>query len=209
MPRKPLFTKEEFVQKAFEFVQENGINALSARDLGAYMGTSSRPIFSYFNSMNELKEAINMRARKYFDDYVKDSVEYFPAFKEFGRRVLSFAQNERNLFMLIFLSEDPYLPKDNETIQIILESLQKEYEITKEECQLLLEQNWIFVCGLISLRHNGPFPISDEIINQRMSRQFIANLLLIKTDGVLPVTTPHLRTPDDQVTLDFLQDNKQ
>ncbi|MCQ2298989.1 MAG: hypothetical protein MJZ81_02540 [Bacteroidales bacterium] len=208
MPRRPIFTKEEFVQKSFEFVQKNGIEALSARDLGAYMGTSSRPIFSFFNSMDELKEAINQKAREYFCDYVKDSVEYFPAFKEFGRRIITFAREEHNLFMLLFLSENPYKPKEIPTLQSILESMEKEYEITKEECQTLFEQNWIFICGLITICHRSSFPLSEEEINQRMTRQFMANLLLIKSNHELNAITPHLRQPEEQTSLPFGKKDK-
>lgn len=113
MPRKPLFTKEEIVEKAFNFVRRKGMHALSARDLGAYLGCSSRPIFSVFDSMDDLKEEVRLKAEEFFRDYVKDSVNYTPAFKEYGKRLITLAQKERHLFFLLFLSEEAYKTKSD------------------------------------------------------------------------------------------------
>ena len=46
MPPKPKFTKEEIVAAALELVSANGIEALTARELSAYLGSSARPIFT-------------------------------------------------------------------------------------------------------------------------------------------------------------------
>ena len=54
MPPKPKFTKEEIVAAALELVSEKGIEALTARELGVRLGSSARPIFTAFNSMEEV-----------------------------------------------------------------------------------------------------------------------------------------------------------
>ena len=54
MPRKALFTKEEIVEKALDLVRRKGLDALTARELGAALGSSSRPIFTLYNNMEEV-----------------------------------------------------------------------------------------------------------------------------------------------------------
>lgn len=48
MPPKPKFTKEEMVGKALRIVEEKGASALTARELGKALGSSTRPIFTIF-----------------------------------------------------------------------------------------------------------------------------------------------------------------
>ena len=48
MPPKPKFTREEVVDKAIELIKDKGIEALTARELGAKLGSSARPIFTVF-----------------------------------------------------------------------------------------------------------------------------------------------------------------
>ena len=52
MPPKPKFTREEIASAAFAMIKEGGVSALTARDLGARMGTSARPIFTLFKNMD-------------------------------------------------------------------------------------------------------------------------------------------------------------
>lgn len=52
MPPKAKYTREEIVQIALDLVSEKGIGALNARNLGAAMGTSTRPVFTAFKNMN-------------------------------------------------------------------------------------------------------------------------------------------------------------
>ena len=60
MPPKPKFSKEEIVSTALEIVREKGIEAVTARELGARLGSSARPIFTVFNSMEDvLHEILN------------------------------------------------------------------------------------------------------------------------------------------------------
>ncbi len=186
MPRKPLFTKEEIVEKAFNFVRRKGMHALSARDLGAYLGCSSRPIFSVFDSMDDLKEEVRLKAEEFFRDYVKDSVNYTPAFKEYGKRLITLAQKERHLFFLLFLSEEAYKTKSDPTIHTIVYAMEQELGINHDKGRILFEQNWTYLCGMVMQIITGAKQYSEEEINQCMARQFFSTIMLLKTDDPPP-----------------------
>ena len=51
MPPKAKYTREEIIETALNIVAEKGKSALNARDLGAALGTSTRPVFTAFKNM--------------------------------------------------------------------------------------------------------------------------------------------------------------
>ena len=51
MPPKPKFTREEIVAAALSLLREQGESALTAREIGKRLGTSSSPIFTTFMDM--------------------------------------------------------------------------------------------------------------------------------------------------------------
>ena len=55
MPPKAKFTREEVISAALEIVRANGEEALTARSLGEKLGSSARPVFTLFDSMEEIK----------------------------------------------------------------------------------------------------------------------------------------------------------
>ena len=55
MPPKFKFTREEIIQAALDLTRESGIAAVTARGLGAKLGSSVKPIFSLFENMEEVQ----------------------------------------------------------------------------------------------------------------------------------------------------------
>lgn len=54
VPPKAKFTKDEIVSAGLEIVRRDGLEALTARELGNALGSSARPIFTVFNNMDEV-----------------------------------------------------------------------------------------------------------------------------------------------------------
>ena len=66
MPPKCKFTKEEIIQAAFEMVRTEGFSELTARALGGRLGSSPKPIFSIFTSMEEVQEEVIGAAKRLY-----------------------------------------------------------------------------------------------------------------------------------------------
>lgn len=208
MPRKALFTKEEMVEKALDLVRRKGIDALTARELGAALGCSSRPIFTLYNNMEEVNADVKKAAQQLFSDYVADVMDYNPAFKEFGLRLVRFAREEQNLFNLLFFYKDANAaneihPKAIECLDYICNN----YGITKEQSYRLFGQLWVFVCGLALLSNKDTTTYSDEIVSEMISLQFISTLSFIKSGKTLISPTPHLHSENETMPsiLDYLE----
>lgn len=62
MPRKTKFTTEDVVMTAFKLVREKGLQGLSAPAVAAEMGCSTMPIYSHFENMQALEDAMVKKA---------------------------------------------------------------------------------------------------------------------------------------------------
>jgi len=100
MPPKAKYTREEIIEIAFQMARENGIESVVARELGKKMGTSSSPIFTAFKNMEELQLAVRDRAMQEFENFIREALNYTPAFKYVGVRMVQFAMQEPKLFQL-------------------------------------------------------------------------------------------------------------
>lgn len=80
MPPKAKFTREEIIEAALEIVRTEGFSALTARALGAKLGSSARPIFTVFQSMEEVQQAVIDAAKALYKEYVKRGLSDIPAF---------------------------------------------------------------------------------------------------------------------------------
>ena len=105
MPPKAKFTREEIINRAFEMARKKGIDAVVARELGKELGTSSSPIFTAFKNMEELQKEVRKVAMREFEAYVRDAVNYAPAFKYVGMKMIEFAIKEPKLFQLLYMRE--------------------------------------------------------------------------------------------------------
>ena len=94
MPRSFLFTREEIVQAALALTREGGIGAVTARALGAKLGTSSKPIFSLFQSMDEVQQAVLQAADEVYHAYLREHMARgdYPPYKASGMAYIRFAR---------------------------------------------------------------------------------------------------------------------
>lgn len=69
MPPKAKFTKNEIINAGLEIVRRDGFEALTARALGAELGSSARPVFTVFESMEEVQNEVISAARSLYGAY--------------------------------------------------------------------------------------------------------------------------------------------
>lgn len=106
MPPKPRFTREEIVDAALDIVSRQGIEALTARELGEALGSSARPIFTVFRSMEELQQEVRSAAMRRFESYAGRTMPGVPLFKQVGMQMVLFGAQEPKLYQLLFMREN-------------------------------------------------------------------------------------------------------
>lgn len=190
MPPKPKFSKDEIVDAALEIVRERGIDALTARELGAKLGSSARPIFTVFASMDEVAQAVREEAQRQYDEHVRKAAEVsdVPAFKAAGQLMLSYAKQYPKLFSLLFMQEHDsahdfadVFASLGDTAPLSVEFIRRDYGLTEDESMSLFKHLWVFTYGLSVLCATGMCVFSDAELSQMLTEQFTASIKSIKS----------------------------
>ena len=66
MPPKPKYKKEELIEVALKLTRESGIDAVVARNLGKKLGVAPSTIFTHFESVEEIRHAVNILGEDIF-----------------------------------------------------------------------------------------------------------------------------------------------
>ena len=188
MPPKAKFTKEQITKAALCVVSEKGAQALTAKELGAALGTSTTPIFTVFHSMQEVQDAVMLAAMERFEEYAHKAAHLGPVFKQIGMQMILFAKEEPKLYQLIFMSSiseaqtfDDIYAHLGSLADECLNVLQKDYDLSKDNAKTLFEHVWIHTFGIGALCATGMCDFSHEQIAQMLTQDFIAMMMLMKS----------------------------
>ena len=188
MPPKAKFTKEQITKAALGVVSEKGAQALTAKELGAALGTSTTPIFTVFNSMQEVQDAVMLAAMEQFEEYAHKTAHLGPVFKQVGMQMILFAKEEPKLYQLIFMSSiseaqtfDDIYAHLGSLADECLDILQKDYDLSKDNAKTLFEHVWIHTFGIGALCATGMCDFSHEQIAEMLTQDFTAMMMLMKS----------------------------
>ncbi len=188
MPPKTKFTKEQITKAALGVVSEKGAQALTAKELGAALGTSTTPIFTVFNSMQEVQDAVMLAAMERFEEYAHKAAHLGPVFKQVGMQMILFAKEEPKLYQLIFMSSiseaqtfDDIYAHLGSVADECLDVLQKDYDLSKDNAKTLFEHVWIHTFGIGALCATGMCDFSHEQIAEMLTQDFTAMMMLMKS----------------------------
>lgn len=189
MPPKPKFTKEEIINSAYELVRLGGENALTAREVGKSLGTSSSPIFTFFSDMEELKSEVQKKAKSCFDAYMAVAENYNPAYKMRGMQWVKFAREEPMLFNLLFMQKSLKIGDFDEVMDIIpfgkeddIKIIMRDYHADHSRAEHLFKQMWIYTYGLCVLSAEGVCSFSDDEIAVQLGEIFRGMIYIIHSD---------------------------
>ena len=188
MPPKAKFTTEQITKAALGVVSEKGAQALTAKELGAALGTSTTPIFTVFNSMQEVQDEVMLAAMERFEEYAHKAAHIKPVFKQVGMQMILFAKEEPKLYQLIFMSSigeaqtfDDIYAHLGSLADECLDVLQKDYDLSKDNAKTLFEHVWIHTFGIGALCATGTCDFSNEQIAQMLTQDFTAMMMLMKS----------------------------
>lgn len=172
-----MFTKDEIIQAALDLVREKGFSAVSARALGDKLGTSSRPVFSYFENMSDVQKGIIDAAGEIYSVYLQNEIacgKYQP-YKASGMAYIRFAREEKELFKLLFMrdrsqeNEKGYSPERDMLIELICSQV----NISREEASLFWLEMWAYVHGIASMIATGYLDWDDELTSRALTDVYI------------------------------------
>jgi AcrR family transcriptional regulator len=190
LPPAQKFTRDEIVKAAINLLRKEGVAGITARGLGAELGTSSRPIFTAFKNMEEVHAETTLAVKAIYNGYVEKGLAEEPAFKGVGTQYIRFAREEPRLFELLFMKagETPFtldnvLPAIDDNSERILASIQQPYSLSREQSYRLYQNMWIFTHGIACLCATGVSRFSEDEVSNRLTEVFTGLLIKMKSEG--------------------------
>lgn len=187
MPPKCKFTREEIIQAALDIARQKGIEAVTARAVGERLNSSSKPIFSVFENMEEVLEQTIKAAREVYDGYIEQALAGEQPFKDVGAKYIEFAMREPKLFQMLFMSEQTeqrsalgILPMIDDNYENILESVKTSYDLDEQTSKNVYRHLWIYTHGIASLIATGVCSFKPQEIGKMVSEIFVSLLKNIK-----------------------------
>ena len=187
MPPKAKFSREEIIAMALEITREQGIEAVTARELGARLNSSSRPIFTVFENMEEVLQEVEKAAKELYRQYVEEGLKQEPAFRGVGMAYIQFAAREPKLFQILFMCEqqegndlEHILTTIDANYELILKSVQEPYQLNEESGKKLYQHLWIYTHGIATLLATRVCQFTPEEIGGMITEVFRSLLEKIK-----------------------------
>lgn len=176
MPPKAKFTKEEIVAAALKIVESDGIDALTARSLGNELKSSARPIFTVFESMEEVQKEVVAAAYGIYRQYEDEGMGGTQSFKGSGTGYIRFAAEHPKLFQLLFMKERYGAPDHGKILALIdgyyekiVQSVMTEYGFARETAKQVYLHMWLYSHGIASLIATNVCSFSEQAVSDMLT----------------------------------------
>lgn len=184
MPTTIRITKEMILNAAFDITRNEGIEKLSNREIAKKMNCSIRPIYYQFKNSEELYKELYNKINSYFYDFImKNIVDDIPHYKQIGINYIKFAQEETNLFKVLFMSPARNLPNtfvetDKKGFAGVVAAIKLSTHLSDKDIKSFHTKMWIFVHGIATLTVSKSVKFTEKQIRDLLSQEFQALMLL-------------------------------
>lgn len=171
MAPKNKFTRKEMVKAAMQVIREHGYHALTAQRIADVLGTSTRPVFTCFETMEKVKAEVYAEALNVYDDYMNIGLKEKISFFGVGMQYIRFARKEPELYRFLFLTraeekEHSAMKSMQHLQELVRPTLMHIYRITAEEAERYFRDLWLVAHSLSTLIVTGDCLYSDREIGQ-------------------------------------------
>lgn len=189
MPPKIKVTEEQIITAALELTRLNGIESVNARAIAKELKCSIQPIFTNFATMGSLKKHLNDRAQSIYDDYTQKGMESNSnPFLGIGLGYIQFAQNEKNLFKLLFMTNEfkqtglIQIVKDDEN-QEIVKLVSQISGLNMHKAEQLFIDIWLTTHGIASMIATNDLELNVDEITKILKDAFAGFKYQLQNEG--------------------------
>lgn len=180
MPPKAKLTKEMILNTVLDITRETGFETVNARNIASKLQCSTRPIFTCYKNMDEIKKEFLAFAYEFYNQYVINyhNSENVTPYLLLPLSYIEFAQEETHLFKLLFINDmdlmmlepkDFYKEIDNEKrARLFSESIGMELERAK----VIFLDLFLYTHGIAVLTATKKLRL-----NRNSSEKMLANIL--------------------------------
>ena len=179
MPPKVKFRKEEIIQAALNAARKKSLDAVTCREVARELGVSTRPIFTYYHTMEQLKRDVYDMAKEHYRAYIQRGLTEPIPFLGLGQQFIRFAREEPELYKLLFLT-----PPDTVSggamgalrlsQDLARESLTRIYHMDANTADRYFRDLWLVAFSFATLIVTDDCPYTDEEISAVLSEISLA-----------------------------------
>ena len=173
MPPKVKITKEDIINKGIELVREHGADSINARGIANALGCSTQPIFSNFESMEDLSEQIILSAYDLYLKFIETELgeNKYPPYKAYGMAYIRFAKKEKELFKLLFMSKEGAKTNGSDFVSYddIISAMANALGIGNDTANQMHTEMWIWVHGAATCIASDFLMFDEEKISEMLT----------------------------------------
>ena len=171
MPPKPKISKEMILTTVLNITRETGFEAVNARSIAGKLQCSTRPIFTCYENMEELKKEVFAAALKIFGQALRREVVCESRYLALGLNYIRFAAEERELFRLLFMSDfgKTDLIGANVEMEYVLRVIEETEHITGDNARIIYRDMWLFSHGIAAMIAAGTAEFSEDELRGMLS----------------------------------------
>ncbi|MBR3893575.1 MAG: TetR/AcrR family transcriptional regulator [Clostridia bacterium] len=160
------------MQTALDLVRADGEGAINARAIAAALQCSTQPIFSNFRTMEDLQEAVVAASYEIYLAFLRREAEggKYPQYKSFGMAYIRFAEEEKELFKLLFMRDrrgEHLVPTKDFDASITL--IMNANGITREKAERMHLEMWTCVHGIGTMLATSFLSLDRELISEMLT----------------------------------------
>lgn len=155
MPPKQRITREMILERSFEMFCREGMEVVNARSVAKALNCSTQPIFSYFSGMDDLKTALEQKAKELFENALQVEDQPGNPLVNICCAYARFAAEQPCLFTHLFMlnKDDPIYPFITEEARQALVAREAELvDLPQEQAAKVFVQMTVYSHGLAAVR---------------------------------------------------------
>lgn len=178
MPPKARISKEMIIEEAFQIARTEGSDRITARRISESLKCSTQPVLYYFATVDEIKAAVYQRANDYHSRWLMNTEHgHENPMLSIGINYIRFAVEERNLFHLLFQSNEFSGASlmdlvQSEELEPVMQVLQQETGVTADEAREIFTTLFIFVHGYASVFANNEVAYDENLLEMSLTKVF-------------------------------------
>ena len=187
MPPVRKFQREEIIDTAYEIVKKGGLHSINARRIAKELGGSVQPIYHNFKDMEELKEEVNSKIYKKYEEYMLSGINEEKGYKNTGLSFIRFANDYPEFFRILFMRETKITYKDfvltDNVDDNVIKVGQKFTGLSFEDQKEFQKKVSIFTFGIACLVSTKSVNFTDEEIDKLLGDTDVEMLTGLKVKG--------------------------
>lgn len=184
------FDKEMLVSKSINYIDENGVDEITVRNLANHIGCSTQPIFRLYKNTEDLLKDVYSGIEQKYEEFVQNAIKQTDIpFLGMGMGYINFAQKHPHLFYVLFMSI--YYKKQslldffqNEESDAVIIEMSAQIGLSKELCRLLLRDIWLLTHGIATMIYTKQVAYHDNEIKEILSHGFYGIIAILKSKEI-------------------------